>query len=122
MAARIYPIQHKGKTIYYSDWSNIIIEAEIYAAIEETTLFVEQLGEYGLYEIVDVRGTITPASAMGLVIESAKRTKPFGKRKAIVGVTGTKLTILKAVNRFIDGNIQGFSDLEAAKEWLVNEG
>lgn len=121
MPGRIYPIDYKGHTIYYSDWSNIKFESEAYAVIEETTSFVEQLGKYNLLEIIDVSNSITPAKAMGHIIDSAKRTKAFGKRKAIVGITGAKLLILKTVNKFIDGNIHGFATLEEAKEWLVKE-
>lgn len=119
MPERIYPIYYKGEKIYYSDWSNLKLDAEIYAAIEETTAFVENLGEFNLLEIVDVTGTNTPAKAMGWIMDSGKRTKPYGKRKAIVGVVGPKMTILKAVNRFIDGNIQAFSTIDEAKEWVV---
>lgn len=121
MPARIYPIYYKEKEIYYTDWSNIKIESEVYAAIEETTSFVEKLGKYNLLEIIDVTNSISPSKAMGYVIDAAKRTKPYGKRKAIVGINGSKLLILKTVNRFINGQIMGFQTLSEAKEWVVKD-
>ena len=39
----------------------------------------------------------------------------------MVGVTGSKRVLLMAVNRFMDGSIKGFDNIEKAKEWLCSE-
>lgn len=120
MNEKIYPINHKGHTIYFSNWSNLQTVAEAMAAIEETTRFVEQLGAYNLLEIIDVTNSISSPSVLNTVMESARRTKPFGKRKAIVGISGTKYFVLKTVNKYIDENIQGFKTVDEALEWVIS--
>ena len=119
MEKRIYPIWHKGKKIYFTDWSNLKKEEETLKAIEETVSYIEKMSEYDLYEIIDATGSFSPPKVMTALKDAGKRTKKFNKRKAIVGITGSKRIILSAVNRFMDGNIKGFDTIDEAKEWIV---
>ena len=45
MEKRIYPIWHKGKKIYFTDWSNLKKVEETLKAIEETVSFIEKMSE-----------------------------------------------------------------------------
>ncbi|MCF6240866.1 MAG: hypothetical protein L3J74_05920 [Bacteroidales bacterium] len=119
MKERIYPIYHKGKTIYYTDWTNLLEEKEALDAIEHTTSFIENNNEYNLLEIVDITNSYASPTILNAIKNSAKRTKPFSFKKAIVGIKGSKKILLMAVNKFIDGNIKGFNTVNEAKEWLV---
>jgi hypothetical protein len=121
MNKNIYPIFHKNKKIWYSDWRNKRTESESLAVIEETTSFIEKMNEYNLLEIVDVTGSFSPPRILIALKDSGNRTKKYSKRKAIVGVTGAKMILLQAVNRFIDGNLKGFTSLDEAKEWIVRD-
>ncbi len=119
MKERIYPIYYKGKTIYYTDWTNLLDEEEALAIIEETTSFIEKNNEYNLLEIVNITNSYASPTILNALKKSAKRTKPFNLKKAIVGIKGSKKILLMAVNRFIDGSIKGFENVDEAKEWLV---
>jgi hypothetical protein len=119
MKERIYPIYYKGKTIYYTDWTNLIEEKEALAVIEETTSFIEKNNEYNLLEIVNITNSYASPTILNTLKKSAKRTKPFNFKKGIVGIKGSKKVLLMAVNRFIDGSIKGFENVDDAKEWLV---
>jgi len=121
MSKCIYPIFHGNKKIWYSDWRNKRTEVESLDVIEETTSFIEKLNEFNLLEIVDVTGSFSPPKVLSALKDSGRRTKKFSKRKAIVGVTGAKLIILQAVNRFMDGNLMGFEKLEDAKNWVIKD-
>ena len=119
MAARIYPIWHHGKKIYFTDWSNLLEVDEALEAIEETVSFIERNNEYNLLELLDVRGSYTTPKILIALKDAGRRTKHFSKRKAMVGIKGSKRVLLMAVNRFIDGSIKGFENIEEAKEWLI---
>lgn len=121
MNERIYPIYHKGKTIYYTDWTNLLEEEEALEAIEETTSFIEKNKEYNLLEIVDITNSYASPAILNALKKSAKRTKAFNKKKAIVGIQGSKKILLMAINRFIDGSIKGFETVNEAKEWLITD-
>jgi len=118
---RIYPIWHKGEKIYFTDWSGLINEEEALAAIEATTSFIEKNNEYNLLELIDVSNSYATPAVLLKLKKAANRSKPFSKKKAVVGITGSKKVLLMAVNRFIDGSIKGFENLEEAKDWLVND-
>jgi len=119
MVAKIYPIWHRGKKIYFTDWTNLSDADEAINAVEETTSFIEQNNEYDLLELLDVRGSYASTRVLLKLKEAAERTKKFSKKKAIVGITGSKRILLLAVNRFIDGSIKGFEDIDSAKRWLT---
>lgn len=121
MEKRIYPIFHKGKKIYFSDWSNLKKAEEALPVMEETVSFIEKMGEYNLLEIIDATGSFSPPKVLNALKDAGKRTKKFNKRKAIVGITGSKRIILAGVNRFIDGNIKGFDTIDEAKDWIVKD-
>ncbi len=122
MASRIYPIWHNGKKIYFTDWSNLTNIDESINAIEETVSFLEKNNEYNLLEIIDVRGSYASTQVLKKLKNGAKRSKPYGRKKAMVGIKGSKRVLLMAVNRFIDSSIKGFENIEEAKEWLTSEG
>lgn len=120
MKEHIYPIYYKGKTIYYTDWTNLLDEQEALEIIETTTSFIEKNKEYNLLEIVDITGSYASPSILNAIKKSAQRTKEYNLKKAIVGVKGSKKVLLAAVNRFIDGSIKGFESIDEAKEWLAS--
>ncbi len=120
MASRIYPIWHNGKKIYFTDWSKLLDVNEALAVIEETVSFIEKNNEFKLLEILDVRGSYASTKVLLALKDAGKRTKQFSKKKAMVGIKGSKRVLLMAVNRFIDGSIKGFEDIEEAKEWLTS--
>jgi hypothetical protein len=119
MSDRIYPIYHKGYKIYYTDWTGFKVESEALAAIKETSDFVVAQGEYELLEIIDVSNSISPPLVLSALMECAKTVQPYSKKKAIIGINGAKLFLLKAVNKFIDGKITGFVYKEDALDWLI---
>ena len=121
MQKRIYPIWHEDKKIWFTDWSNLNNDDDAIAAIRETSEFVVELGEYNLLEIIDIRGSYATPSILKALKHSAKITKPFGKKKVMVGLKGSKKILLSLVNRFVNESIIALDTIEEAKEWLVND-
>ena len=120
MSDRIYSIIHKGHKIYYTDWTGFKVESEALAAIQETSEFIVTQGEYELLELIDVTNSISPPLVLSALMECAKKVQPYSKKKAIIGINGAKLFLLKAVNKFIDGKITGFIHKEDALDWLID--
>ena len=121
MASNIYPIWHNGKKIFFTNWSNLLDVDKALKVIEETVSFIERNEEYDLLEILDVRGSYASPKVLLALKDAGKRTKAFSKKKAMVGIKGSKRVLLMAVNRFIDGSIKGFENIEDAKEWLSSD-
>lgn len=119
MSDRIYPIEHKGKIIYYSDWRNLKTSDEAIRVMNETADFIEKLGQTNLLELLDTEGSYAPPEVLMELKKVNARVKKYSGRKAVVGVHGTRKVLLNAINSFSSTQIKAFDTLEKAKDWLV---
>ncbi len=121
MEERIYTIIHKGKRIYVSDWRDLKKTEEAVIVMNYTADFIASQGQYGLLELIDARGSYSPPAVLIELKKVAKRTELYSRRKAIVGISKTKLILLNSVNRLLNNEIRGFDSIEVAKDWLVQK-
>ena len=119
MSKKIYPIYHKGKKIYFSDWSNLKNAEEAVAVMNETADFIVNMGQKNLLEIIDMTGSYGTGETLKEIKVINNKVKPFSGRKAVVGLVKTQKLILNTVNLFSGTSVVGFDDIEAAKDWLV---
>lgn len=115
-------ITHKGKEIYFINYSNIKFEEEFLEAIRSTNAFrekVRNLGKKDLLMLVDVSDSYIYGQAFSEIKRSGKITQSLTKKTAVVGVTGAKKTFLDMVNIFTSLNVKAFDRIEEAKDWLV---
>lgn len=119
MSKRIYPIFHENKKIYYSDWTNLKTPEQAIEVMNETSDFIVQNGQKNLLEIVDVTGSFATQDTLKALKEINNKVKGYSKRKAMVGLSKSQRIILNTINIFSGTTIQGFDDVESAKNWLV---
>ncbi|HAN78576.1 MAG TPA: hypothetical protein DCQ31_12845 [Bacteroidales bacterium] len=119
MSNRISKIQHNGKLIIVSDWTNIRTVQEAELVCNETADYVISLGLKGILEIVDVRNSFGTAESLMVVKRVAAKTKGISRKKAVVGVSGTRKILLNAVNAFSKENMVGFETMEEALDWIT---
>jgi len=121
MSERIKLIFHKGKKIYSSDWTNLKTTEEAIKVMNETSGFIVNLGQTGLLELIDVKGSYAPPKVLNALKEVNNKVKHFSKKKALVGLSVNQRIILNGVNRLSGTEIVGFDDIEKAKDWLVKD-
>lgn len=117
-------IQHKGKEIYYVDYSNIKTNEEFLAIIKQTNAFREKTkaeGKKNLLMLVDITGSFVYGDVLEQIKKASKQTKELTAREAVVGVTGGKKILLKIVQTFSNMSLKIFDSVEEAKDWLVSE-
>ena len=119
MSKRIYPIFHKGKKIYISDWTNLKTPEQALEVMTETSDFIVNLNQSNLLEILDAKGSFATSEVLKSLKEINNKVKSFSKKKAFVGLTNTQRILLNTINIFSGTSIQGFDDIEEAKDWLV---
>jgi hypothetical protein len=119
MSQKIYPIFHKDKRIYYSDWTNLKTVEQAIPVMNETADYIINLGQNNLLEIIDTKGSYATSETLKHLKEINNKVKLLSKKKAIVGLTSSQRIILNAINIISGTSIQGFDDLEEAKDWLV---
>lgn len=118
---RVNFIKHKGRDIIYIDFTN-------------TKKIDEQLEIFNWAE--DIIKTQTPKSVLSLInykdarydiysVEAQKNYSaaitPYVKASAVTGLNSLMFIILRSVARITGRNIRVFDDLEAAKDWLVEQ-
>ncbi len=111
---------HKGARIQYADYSGFHanlegLKAEVEYAGEQT--FKEPFSSVlSLVNVTDTNGT---QEIVEYLKNATVRTKPYVRRMAVVGVSGYRKILLRAVIAFTGQEIKPFDTLEEAKDWLA---
>lgn len=116
-------IEHKGKMIYYVDYSNIKTNEEFLATIKQTNAFREKTkaeGKRNLLMLVDLTGSFVYGEVLEEIKKAGKLTKELTAREAVVGITGGKKILLRIFQTITQMNIRVFDTVEEAKDWLVS--
>ena len=119
MSKRIYPITHQNKTIYYSDWTDLKTPEKAFEVMNETSDYIVNLGQKNLLELINVKGSFATSEILKSLKEINNKVKGYSRKKAMVGLSTAQRVILNTINIFSGTQIQGFDDIEEAKDWLV---
>lgn len=117
-------IEHKGKMIYYVDYTNIKTNEEFLTTIKQTNAFREKVkaeGKKNLLMLVDFSGSFVYGEVLEEIKKAGKHTKELTAREAVVGITGGKKILLRIVQTITQMNLHVFDTIEEAKDWLVSE-
>lgn len=116
-------ITHGGKRIFLVDYSDF--GSNIALIREEAKSIIEAVTREPLNSVLtlsDVRGTTGTLDTLAIMKRVVTSTNRHVRRRAVVGVSGLRQSLLDMVNR-VTGNkpFAAFEDIEAAKDWLVKE-
>ena len=121
ISERLERVDHKGRTIFYSDYRGLIGKA-FAEAVKTNAEIAMKLGEKNQLRLTDVRDTVVTTEAMDALKESGALLKPYIKATAVVGIEGMRKHLLSLVNKVSGLGAKPFDTVEAAKEWLVTQG
>lgn len=115
-------ITYKGVKIMLTDYSDFKNDTQALQMENDAAdaVICQQL-EGSVLCLVDIRETVGSSDAVAIMKNSAKRTKPYIRKMAVVGVTGVKRILADAVIRFSGRDLLMFDDLQSAQEWLVKD-
>ena len=115
-------IEHKGKKIFFQDFSGLLYDSE--ALKKELTLVQAEVVSHpkkSLLVLSDFRDTNITNDLMPLLNASSAMTKDHIKRTAVLGVIGVKRTLADLLIRLTGQPLEYFDSETAAKDWLVEE-
>lgn len=116
-------IEHKGKRILYVDCTNFGSDSEALRAEAQAIIaLVTQQPEDSVRALSNTEGTVGTPENLSILKGIVTRTTRFVRKRAVVGVSGIRKSLLDIVNR-ATGNkpFASFSDEAAAKNWLVED-
>ena len=115
---RVEWIQYKGKEVLYCDFRNLD-DQDLVRLIKVVDEIVTNSGKKDLLKINDIRGQFATANILPEIKRSSQLQKPHIKKSAYVGITGVKKILLAAINQVSSIGAKPFTNIEEAKEWLI---
>jgi hypothetical protein len=114
-------MSYKDRQIFWQDFSNhdlLEIEA-VKEELQEVQAIVLQQPKNSVLVLSDFRNTQIGKDLMDLMIPASNITKAHVKKTAVLGVFGTKRILADALIRLTGQPMSFFTDIEKAKDWLV---
>ena len=115
---RMHWITHKGKEILYEDYTDLN-GPQIAARVPLFSHFELKMEKKDMLLIIDLSKSFANKDAVSAFTKAGKVTGHLFPKTAVLGITGVKKILLNVVNRLTQVNAKPFSDIESAKDYLV---
>ena len=115
-------IKHKGKKIFYQDFSqNFYNSAAVKEELNEVQKVVIAEPLNSLLVISDLRDTEIAGDLLTAMNAASRATKAHIRKTAVLGVTGIKRQLGDLLTKLTGQQLKYFDELEAAKNWLAED-
>jgi len=115
-------IQHKGKKIFYQDFSkHFFNSAAVKSELAEVQKIVLAEPKNSVLVLSDMRDTNIGSDLLPAMNAASTATKNHVHKTAVLGVTGMKRKLADMLTMLTGQPLKYFDDIESAKDWLVEE-
>jgi len=115
-------IEHKGKKIFYQDFSkNFYNTAAVKAELVEVQKAVLAEPQNSVLVLTDMRDTNVGSDLLPAMNTASTATKNHVLKTAVLGVAGMKRKLADMLTMLTGQQLKYFDDLESAKNWLVED-
>ena len=115
-------IEHKGRKIFYQDFSkNFYNASAVRAELTDVQKVVIAEPKDSVLVLSDFRDTTVGSDLLSSMNEASAATKAHVHKTAVLGVTGMKRKLADLLTALTGQALKYFDDMEAAKNWLVEE-
>jgi len=115
-------IEHKGKKIFYQNFSNNFYNsAAVKAELAEVQKIVMAQPLDSVLVLSDFRDTNVGNDLISSMNNASAATKAYVRKTAVLGVTGVKRKLADLLTALTGQPLKYFDDIESAKNWLVED-
>lgn len=115
-------IEHKGKKIFYQNFSkNFYNSAVVKAELAEVQNVVTSQPLDSVLVLSDFRDTNVGSDLLSAMNAASNATKAHVHKTAVLGVTGMKRKLADLLTAITGQPLKYFDSMEAAKDWLVED-
>lgn len=115
-------LEHKGKKIFYQDFSKLFYNsAAVKAELAEVQEIVKSHPLDSVLVLTDMRDTNVGSDLLPAMNAASAATKAHVHKTAVLGVTGVKRKLADLLSTLTGQPLKYFDDIEAAKNWLVED-
>ncbi len=115
-------IEHKGKKIFYQDFSALFYNAN---AVKDELKAVQEIvlkePINSVLVLSNFKDTQIGADLISVLNEASAKTKKHVRKTAVLGVAGFKRTLGDMLTRLTGQQLKYFEYEEEAKNWLVQD-
>jgi hypothetical protein len=119
--SRVHVIEHRGMEILRLDFSHIKRTEVALDAIAEARGAISTRAANSVRTLVEVSQSIFNVEIARALWRLARADRRNVRAAAVVGVSGMQEVVLRLVERMSRRTFGTFSDVEAAKNWLVEQ-
>ena len=113
-------IEHKGKKIFYQNFSkNFYNSAAVKAELAEVQKVVMSQPPGSTLVLSDFRDTNVGSDLLSAMNAASAATKAYVHKTAVLGVTGMKRRLADLLTAITGQPLKYFDDIESAKDWLA---
>ena len=113
-------IEHKGKRIFYQDFSkNFFNSAAVKEELAEVQKVVMAEPPGSVLVLSDFRDTNVGSDLLSTMNSASAATKAYVRKTAVLGVTGMKRKLADLLTAITGQPLKYFDNIEAAKDWLA---
>lgn len=115
-------IEHKGKKIFYQNFSNNFYNAAVVKAeLAEVQKVVTTQPLNSVLVLSDFRDTNIGSELLSSMNSASLATKAYVRKTAVLGVTGMKRKLADILTAITGQELKYFDNIEYAKNWLVED-
>jgi len=115
-------IEHKGKKIFFQDFSKLFYNAPAaITELDEVQKIVISQPKNSVLVLTDMRDTNVGRELLPAMNAAPAATKDYVKKTAVLGVTGVKRKLADMLTALTGQSLKYFDDVEAAKNWLIED-
>ena len=119
---RSHWIEHKGKKIFYQDFSGQFYNsAAVKAELSEVRNVVLSQPQNSVRVLSDFRDTNVGSDLLTVMNTASADTKLYVYKTAVLGVTGMKRKLADLLTALTGQPLKYFDDMEAPKRWLAED-
>ncbi len=115
-------IEHKGKKIFYQDFSKHFYNS---TAVKSELIEVQKVvlaePKNSVLVLSDMRDTNIGSDLLPVMNAASTATKNHILKTAVLGVTGVKRKLADLLTALTGQPLKYFDDVESAKNWLVSD-
>jgi len=115
-------IEHKGKKIFYQDFSRQFYNSTaVKAELDEVQKIVSEQPNDSVLVLSDFRDTNVGSDLLSAMNAASNATKAHVQKTAVLGVTGMKRKLADLLTALTGQPLKYFDDIESAKNWLAED-
>jgi len=115
-------IEHKGKRIFYQDFSRLFYNSSaVKAELDQVQEIVKAEPADSVLVLSDLRDTNVGSDLLPAMNAASRATKNHVHKTAVLGVAGIKRQLGDLLTALTGQPLKYFDTIEEAKNWLVEE-